>query len=82
MENFQTPGEVVHQNWNFERNQQFFGCEDWSEEDIDLLVAMEEKKAENAWMQEHPQRVKRVYVMALEFAKERAPVAGHLREVS
>lgn len=72
---------VGDMDWNFERNQQFFGCEDFSEEDIDILVAAEEKKTGNEWMFEHPQRVKRVYVMSLEFAKAHAPVVGRLREV-
>lgn len=74
--------ERVNASWDFERNQQFFGCEDWSEEDVDLLVAIEEKKPEHAWMLEHPQQVKRCYAMALQFAKASMPVSGRLREVS
>lgn len=68
--------------WNFEKWQAFFGCEDFSMEDIDILVEAALKKPENEWMLEQPKDLRRVYVMSVEYAKSSMPAVGTLRSVS
>lgn len=70
-DNWTRAGEHAPGNWDFERNREFFGCTDMSEEDVDGLVEIEMQRKGNGWLKEMDQKIRRVYVMSIRHARER-----------